>query len=130
MVAPKSPRLRRIQSVRQQPKSSVQDRCKPPDEGRDWRATGARRRESVREYVRKVFGHLWTVIVADAAGLIGIVESIDNNLKVPVWAWLTIFARGLVYGQFQAFHDVRVERDALIEDEAKRPSSRGQPQPC
>jgi hypothetical protein len=74
----------------------------------------------VREYVRKVFGHLWTVIVAVAAGLIGIVESIDNNLKVPVWTWPTIFALGLVYGQFQAFHDVRVERDALIEDEAKR----------
>jgi hypothetical protein len=73
----------------------------------------------VREYVRKVLRHMWTVIVAVAAGLIGIVESIDNKLKVPVWIWLTVFGLGLVYAQFQAFHDVRVERDALIESEAR-----------
>jgi hypothetical protein len=56
--------------------------------------------------------------VAVAAGLIGLVEGIDNNLKVPVWIWLTIFALGLVYAQFQAFHDVRIERDSLAEDRA------------
>jgi hypothetical protein len=58
--------------------------------------------------------------VAIAAGLLGLVESIDNNLKVPVWIWLAIFASGLVYAQFQAFHDVRVERDSLAEDRAMR----------
>jgi hypothetical protein len=100
--------------------SSAQDRWKTPDEWRGWRATGAHRRDSVREYARKVVGHLWTVIVAVAAGLIGIVESLDNNLKVPVWIWLMVFALGLVYAQFQAFHDIRVERDSLLEDEAKR----------
>jgi hypothetical protein len=99
-----------IRTISTRSGSSAQDRWRTPGERHDWRATGARRRDSVREYGRKVFGHLWTVIVAVAAGLIGIVESIDNNLKVPVLTWLTIFALGLVYGQFQAFHDVRVER--------------------
>ena len=105
MVAPKTPPLQRIQSVRQQPKSSVQDRSKPPDERRDWRATGAhRRRDSAREYLRKVLGHLWTIVVAVAAGILGLVESIDNNLKVPVWIWLTIFPLGLVLDSVRRFH--------------------------
>ena len=68
-------------------------------------------RDSAREYVRKVFRHWWTVVVTGAAGILGIIQSIGTDLKVPVWIWLAIFALGFVYAQFQAFHDVVLERE-------------------
>jgi hypothetical protein len=76
-----------------------------------------RRRESLREYVRKLFSHVWTVVVTFVAGILGVAQpvaqSFGKDLVVPAWIWLAIFACGFVYAQFQAFHDMRLEREGL-----------------
>lgn len=75
---------------------------------------------SLREFWAKVLSHTYVLVVGVLGGVLGLASLVYGDLQppnasplVPLWIWLPLF--GIAYGVavIWAFHDVRVERDAM-----------------
>lgn len=75
---------------------------------------------SLWEFALKLISHLYVVVVAVIGGILGIVSEVGSDFQtpgasplVPLWVWLPLFGIGYGVAVIWAFHDVRMERDAL-----------------
>lgn len=79
---------------------------------------------SVAEYGERVWARWWSLIPAGVGAVLGLIALAEqSSIKhgfVPTWLWLTLLLGGLTVAQFLAFHDVRIERDKALQDEAEK----------
>ncbi len=75
---------------------------------------------SLKEYLPAVVrGVIYTLGVGAVSGVVGWVFDLDLVTVIPSYGWVLIIAVAFAIGQFQAFHKVRVERDAFAPEKAK-----------
>ena len=75
---------------------------------------------SLWEFALKLISHVYVVVVAVVGGILGIVSGVGSDFQtpgasplVPLWVWLPLFGIGYGVAVIWAFHDVRMERDAV-----------------
>jgi hypothetical protein len=80
---------------------------------------------SLREFGRRVTGHVYSFVVGVIGGVLGLASAIYAEARpgsaslVPLWVWLPLLAGGFLLAIFRTFHDVRIQRDAA-KDEIER----------
>jgi hypothetical protein len=75
---------------------------------------------SLREFWLKVIRHFYVLVVGVIGGILGLASGVYGDFQapgasplVPLWVWLPLFAVGYGVAVIWAFHDVRMERDAV-----------------
>ncbi len=75
---------------------------------------------SLKEYLPAVVrGVIYTLGVGAVSGAVGWVFNLNLVKVIPGYGWVLIIPVAFTIGQFQAFHKVRVERDAFAPEKAK-----------
>jgi hypothetical protein len=83
---------------------------------------------SAREFGRKIIRHFIAVAVGVVGGILGVVDAVSaaaakpgtTPFSIPLWVWLPVLAGGFLVAIFRAFHDVRMERDAVVAEMERR----------
>lgn len=76
---------------------------------------------SVREFGARIISHVFFVAVGVVGGILGIVDAVSaavvkpgtTPFSIPFWIWLFMLVGGFLVAVTWAFHDVRMERDAV-----------------
>jgi hypothetical protein len=85
-----------------------------------WASTG--------EFGRKIIRRWYFVAIGVVGGVLGIVNAVAaaaakpgaTPFSVPLWVWLSMLAGGFLFAIIWAFHDVRMERDAVAAELKRR----------
>ena len=60
----------------------------------------------LKEYLKELLRHYWTLGVGTVGGLIGLCLDIFTALTIPPWIWTTLFVVALLIAQFLVYYDV------------------------
>jgi hypothetical protein len=68
-------------------------------------------RESLALYAHAVLRHWFWVMFAGVLAVVGVLQEVLTSVALPWWVWLVLSFVAFSVAQYQAFHDLRLERD-------------------